>query len=58
MTANKYAIASGLKGFGIHTSLRVRVLEVRGDYVWVITADMADAGTRLVLDPSQLTDAE
>lgn len=50
-----YALATGLKGFGPNTStLRVHVLEVRDGVAFVITADLADAGTRLVLNPSQL----
>lgn len=48
-----YAIATRLIGFRSST-LRVRITERRGDYVWVITADLLDAGTKLVLDASQI----
>lgn len=53
----KYAIASGLIGFQA-SELRVRVTEIRGDYAWVITADILDAGTRLILNPGQLREIE
>ena len=49
-----YAIANNLKGFGEATSLRVNVTRQEGDYVWVITCDLRDVGTRLVLDRSQI----
>jgi len=48
-----YALASGLVGFR-SSSLRVRVLEHRDGCVWVRTADLADAGTALVLDESKV----
>ena len=48
-----YAIASNLRGFRA-SSLRVRILRVSGDYVWVRTADLLDVGTNLVLDASQV----
>jgi len=50
---SQYAIAYGLIGFRTST-LRVRVTEERSGYVWVITADLQDAGTKLVLDRSQI----
>lgn len=55
-----YALASGLRGFGSVergpvTELRVLVTRVEGEYVWVRTADLFDAGTPLVLSPSQIT---
>lgn len=49
-----YALASGMVGFRSST-LRVRVTDRRDGCVWVITADLLDAGTRLVLNPSQVT---
>lgn len=51
--AMTYAIASGLVGFR-SSSLRVRVERTQGDYAWVRTADLLDAGTPLVLNASQL----
>ena len=51
----KYALASKLVGFS-STTLRVQVLRSEGDYRWVITADLRDAGTKLVLDASQVRD--
>ena len=48
-----YALASGLRGFQ-SDSLRVRITRQEPGYVWVITADLLDAGTKLVLDPSQV----
>ena len=51
-----YAIANNLVGFGsLFTSLRVRVKEIRDGNAFVITADLHDAGTHLVIDPSQLS---
>lgn len=52
-----YALASDLKGFASST-LRVRVTRREGDYVWIITADLRDAGTRLVLRASQVVGEE
>jgi len=48
-----YGLASGLVGFRVD-SLRVRILRAEESRVWVITADLLDAGTRLVLDVSQV----
>jgi hypothetical protein len=48
-----YAIASGLVGFPLE-SLRVRVIGTQVGVVFVVTADLIDAGTHLVLDPDQL----
>jgi hypothetical protein len=50
-----YAVAHGLKGFGTD-SLRVRVtrIDVASNNVWVVTADLRDAGTPLTLDGSQI----
>ena len=53
-TSNTYALATGLKGFGPHTTLRVRVLETRDGVAFVVTADLLDVGTRLALNPGQL----
>ena len=50
---NTYAIASNLIGFA-SSALRVIVTRTEGTYVWVTTADLADAGTKLVLDASQV----
>lgn len=52
-----YALAHRLVGFR-STTLRVRVLERRAGYAWVITADLLDAGTRLVLDEAQVEEGE
>jgi hypothetical protein len=48
-----YAVASRLVGFK-SSWLRVRILRTEGSYVWCITADLRDAGTKLVLDASQV----
>ena len=48
-----YGIASNLRGFS-RSTLRVCVTELRDGYAWVVTADLADAGTALVLDASQV----
>jgi hypothetical protein len=53
-----YAIANGVRGFGPVTSLRVSVLRREAGMVWVRTADIADAGTPLVLDESQIESIE
>jgi len=55
MFASYYAIASNLIGFRSNT-LRVKVLRSEGNYRWVITADILDAGTRLCLDSSQISE--
>jgi hypothetical protein len=52
-----YGIASGLRGFASST-LRVRITRTQGSYVWVVTADLLDAGTPLTLDASQVTAEE
>ncbi len=49
-----YAIAHPVFGFR-SSSLRVRVLRDMGTCCEVITADLSDAGTRLVLDKSKLS---
>lgn len=53
----RYAIASGLRGFS-SSSLRVFVERETEHYAWVITADLRDAGTRLVLDADKLIPIE
>jgi hypothetical protein len=53
MNTKTYAIASGLRGFRT-SELRVRVREIRDGVAFVVTADLADSGTMLVLDPAQL----
>ena len=50
----KYGIASNLKGFGDRTWLRVRIEREEYGLVWVRTADLADAGTPLVLKAEQV----
>lgn len=45
--------ATDLVGFR-STTLRVRVTERRDGHVWVITADLLDAGTKLVLADRQV----
>lgn len=50
-----YALAQGLLGFS-RSSLRVRVTRRELGYVWVVTADLCDAGTALVLDDHQVVD--
>lgn len=55
-STKEYAIATGLKGF---RSTELRVVVTRRDpglkLAWVCTADLLDAGTRLVLDEAQVT---
>jgi hypothetical protein len=53
LTPNTYAIATGLVGFR-SSELRVKVTRAEGEYVWVVTADLQDAGTFLVLSASQV----
>jgi|GEM_PF-3994485 len=48
-----YALASNLIGFSSST-LRVKVTRTDRHYAWVMTADLQDAGTWLVLDISQV----
>lgn len=48
-----YALASNLIGFKRDT-LRVKVVRSEGNYRWIVTADLSDAGTHLVLDSSQV----
>ena len=48
-----YALASRLVGF-TSTTLRVRVVEIRDGYAWVVTADLASAGVPLTLDADQV----
>jgi hypothetical protein len=50
---SRYFLATGLVGFRSST-LRVRETERRDGYSWVVTADLLDAGTKLVLDESQV----
>lgn len=52
--STQYAVASGLKGFRSST-LRVKITRQEGQYTWVVTADLLDAGTPLVLDIAQVT---
>lgn len=52
--STQYAVASGLKGFRSST-LRVKITRQEGQYTWVVTADLLDAGTPLVLDTVQVT---
>lgn len=54
MSSPVYAIAYGLKGFGRRSSMRVRIERMDARYVWCRTACVADAGTPLVLDRSQI----
>ena len=56
---NKYALAIGLKGFKDRDGqpvemLRVKITREEGEYCWVMTADLRDAGTSLVLNTSQV----
>jgi hypothetical protein len=53
MQSFTHALAHNLIGFKAST-LRVRVLDSNETCVWVITADLLDAGTRLVLDQTQI----
>ena len=48
-----FAVARNLRGFR-STTLRVKVTRSEGNYRWVVTADLLDAGTALVLDASQV----
>lgn len=50
-----YFFATNLVGFR-STTLRVRVTERRAGYVWVVTADLLDAGTKLVLADAQVSE--
>lgn len=54
MSAPVYAMAYGLKGFGRSKTMRVRIERMDAQYVWCRTASVADAGTPLVLDRSQI----
>jgi len=49
----RYALASGLRGFGSDT-LRVRVLDEKDGYVWVVTADLRSSGVALTLNANQV----
>jgi hypothetical protein len=57
MKTSYLALASGLLGFRSST-LRVRVLELRNGCAWIVTADLLDVGTRLVIDERQLSALE
>jgi hypothetical protein len=48
-----YGLASGLVGFR-SSDLRVKVTRIDGNYIFVVTADLLDAGTALVLDAGQV----
>ena len=48
-----YYFATDLRGFR-STSLRVRVTDRRDGYAWVVTVDLLDAGTPLVLADRQV----
>lgn len=52
-TSSSYFFAADLVGFRSST-LRVRVTERRDGYVWCVTADLLDAGTKLVLDEAKV----
>ena len=54
MFASYYALASNLIGFKNDT-LRVKVVRSEGNYRWVVTADLSDSATNLVLDASQVS---
>lgn len=58
MTQNsetKYGVASGLIGFGITDTLRVRIIRYTdANGIIVVTADLLDAGTILCLDTKQV----
>lgn len=54
LTPGTYAIASRLIGFA-NSELRVKITRVELGYVWIVTADLLDAGTPLTLDASQVT---
>lgn len=51
-----YRLATGLVGFRLHTELRVFVTHIctGGEFANVITADLADAGTRLTIEVDRL----
>lgn len=53
-----YFFATGLVGFrspaGFASTLRVREIERRDGHVWVVTADLLNAGTKLVLRDDQV----
>lgn len=52
-----YAVAHNLIGFK-SSSLRVKVTRIDGDNYFVTTADLLDAGTRLVLAGDQIAPEE
>lgn len=52
-TAPVHALAHRLVGFQSST-LRVRIEEWRDGCAWIVTADLLDAGTSLVLDISKV----
>jgi monomeric isocitrate dehydrogenase len=55
-TSLTYAIANKVVGFAT-SSIRVQVVRyMSASQVEVLTADLSDAGTWLVLNPNQLTD--
>ena len=55
--AHRYALASGLRGFA-SSELRVQVTRENDprdeSLVWVMTADLLDAGTSLILKREQV----
>ena len=53
MDRTSYFFATDLVGFRSST-LRVRLVERRDGYAWVVTADLLDAGTPLVLADRQV----
>lgn len=50
---NPYRFATNLVGFP-STTLRVKVLEFRDGYAWVVTADLLNAGCPLTLNAAQV----
>ena len=48
-----HVFANNLRGFR-SSSLRVRITRIEGHDVFVVTADLLDSGTALVLDDSQI----
>ena len=58
LNIGSYGLASGLVGFPT-SELRVKVTEAaRSGHIWVMTADLADAGTPLVLREEQVQPLE
>lgn len=56
IVVGEHYLATGLVGFRLHTELRVVVTHIctGGQYANIMTADLADVGTKLVIDIDRL----